>query len=217
MIPLARHALALATVAGAFAAVLAAAPKDAAAQYIRQEGRHEPYNVELEPHVVFGWSNPPGVGTGDGFGLGLRGTFEIVEHGFIKKLNDSIGIGVGLDWVHYDGDGVGPRGECLQTRTIRGGIPVCIQASGSGDDDTEYLWVPIVMQWNFWLHKRWSVFGEPGLAMRFDDFNDLGISPFVLFFGGRFHLSYNATLTLRLSIPHAPIGPYASFGASFLF
>jgi hypothetical protein len=213
MIRLLRHALTLLTVAGA----LVATPKEASAQYVRQEGRHEPYSVELEPHVVFGWSNPPGVGTGDGFGIGARGTFEILERGFINKLNDSIGIGVGLDWVHYDGSGVGPRGRCLQTRTIRGGVPVCIQASGSGDDDTNYLWVPVVMQWNFWLHKRWSVFGEPGLALRFDDFNDLGISPFILFFGGRFHLSYNATLTLRLSIPHAPIGPYASFGASFMF
>lgn len=196
---------------------LVALPATASAQYVRQEGNHQPYSVELEPHVVFGWSDPPGVGTGDGLGLGVRGTFEIMKYGFIKKLNDSIGIGVGLDWVHYDGSGNGARGECLQTRTIRGGIPVCVQASDSGDDDTEYLWVPVVMQWNFWLHKRWSVFGEPGLAVRFDDFDHLGFSPFIFFAGGRFHLSYNATLTLRLSVPYAPFGPYASFGASFLF
>lgn len=189
----------------------------ASAQYIRQEGNHQPYSVELEPHLVFGWVDPPGIGTGDGLGLGLRGTFEISKYGFIKQLNDSVGIGVGLDWVHYDGSGAGARGECLQTRTVRGGIPVCVQATDSGDDDTNYLWVPVVMQWNFWLHKRWSVFGEPGLAVRFDDLNDLGFSPFIFFAGGRFHLSYNATLTLRLSVPYAPFGPYASFGASFLF
>jgi hypothetical protein len=213
MIRLLRHALSLLAVAGA----LAVSPAEASAQYIRQEGGHEPYTVELEPHVVFGWSDPPGIGTGDGFGLGVRGTFELLKYGFIKKLNDSIGIGVGLDWVHYSGSGVGARGDCLQSRTIRGGMPVCTQVSGSGDDDTEYLWVPVVMQWNFWLHKRWSAFGEPGVAVRFDDFNELGFSPFILFLGGRFHLTYNATLTLRLSLPYAPIGPYASFGASFMF
>ncbi len=213
MTRLLRHAVALLAVLGAFLAL----PREASAQYVRQEGEHEPYFVELEPHVVFGWNDPPGVGSGDGLGLGVRGTFEILKYGFIKKLNDSIGIGVGLDWVHYDGNGHGPRGECLQTRPIRGGMNVCVQATDSGDDDTEYLWVPVVMQWNFWLHKRWSVFGEPGLAFRFDDFNDLGISPFIFFAGGRFHLSYNATLTLRLSVPYAPFGPYASFGASFMF
>jgi hypothetical protein len=213
MTRLLRPALALLAVLGA----TLAAPREASAQYIRQEGGHEPYTVELEPHAVFGWYDPPGVGTGDGLGLGVRATFEIMKYGFIKKLNDSIGIGVGLDWVHYDGSGNGARGRCLQTRTIRGGMPVCVQASGSGDDDTNYLWIPVVLQWNFWLHKRWSAFGEPGLAIRFDDFDTLGISPFILFLGGRFHLSYNATLTLRLSVPYAPFGPYASFGASFMF
>lgn len=192
--------------------------RSAAAQsVIRTEGKREHYSVELEPHFVFGWSDPPGNATGDGLGLGLRSTFEISKYGFIKQLNDSVGIGVGLDLVFYDGSGHGPRGTCETSVTIRGGVPVCVRASGSGDDDTTLVWLPVVMQWNFWLHKRWSVFGEPGLALRFDDLGDVGISPFVFFAGGRFHLSYNATLTLRLSVPYAPFGPYAAFGASFMF
>jgi hypothetical protein len=195
----------------------ALAAKSASAQYIRQEGNHEPYTAEVEPHFAFGWSDPPGRGTGDGLGLGVRGTFEISKYGFIKKLNDSVGIGVGLDLLFYDGTGHGPRGTCLQRVTIRGGVPICTRAEDSFDDDTTYLWVPVVMQWNFWLHKRWSVFGEPGLAIHWDDLNEFGLSPFILFLGGRFHLAYNASLTLRLSVPFAPIGPYASFGASFMF
>jgi len=210
---------ALLRLAAALAALVALAlvSKSASAQYIRQEGKHEHYSVELEPHFVFGWNDPPGVGSGDGLGVGLRATFEIAKYGFIKKLNDSVGIGVGTDLVFYDGSGHGPRGTCVQSTTVRGGIPVCIRAEDSGDDDTTYLWIPIVMQWNFWLHKRWSVFGEPGLAVRLDDLEDFGLSPVIFFAGGRFHLSYNATLTLRLSVPYAPFGPYASFGGSFMF
>jgi hypothetical protein len=206
----------------AFAAVILLAcsffTRGASAQSVIQiEGKREPYTAEVEPHFVFGWWDPPGVGTGDGLGLGVRGTFEISKYGFIKKLNDSVGIGVGADLVFYDGSGHGPRGRCVQQTTVRGGVPVCVRAEDSGDDDTTYLWVPVVMQWNFWFHKRWSAFGEPGLALRFDDLEDVRLSPFVLWVGGRFHLSYNATLTLRLGIPYAPVSPYASFGVSFLF
>ncbi len=184
---------------------------------IKMEGKRSHYSMELEPHLLFGWNDPPGVGTGDGFGLGLRGTFEVAPNGFIRGINDSVGVGVGLDWVHYNGNGSGPRGKCVQFVPLRDGTEVCVQATGSGDDDTNYLWIPVVMQWNFWLHQRWSVFGEPGLALHIDDSGGLGLSPVIFFIGGRFHLSYNATLTLRLSPPYAPVGPYASFGASFLF
>jgi len=181
------------------------------------KGRDRPsYGIELEPHLTLGWINPPGSGTGEGVGLGARGTFEIVSEGFIKGINDSVGIGVGLDLIWYDGDGTGPRGRCVQRISGQNGGPVCVEVEGSGDDDSTYLWVPVVMQWNFWLHKRWSVFGEPGVAFRLDDMDDLGFSPFVFWAGGRYHISQSAALTFRAGLPFV-ITPYVSIGFSFLF
>ena len=164
------------------------------------------YGAELEPHLLGTPFGPPGVGAGDGFGIGARGTFEIVSQGFLPRVNDSVGVGVGLDWIHYDDSGTAGGGECLQTAQAPNGIPVCVEVAG----DTDYLWIPVVMQWNFWLHKKWSVFGEPGIALRLDDMDELGVSPFVLFAGGRYHVSDEFTLTLRLGYPAF------SFGASFL-
>jgi hypothetical protein len=181
------------------------------------KGRDRPsYGIELEPHLTLGWISPPGIGTGEGIGFGARGTFEIVSEGFIKGVNDSVGIGVGLDLIWYDGDGTGPRGRCVQRRPGQNGGSICVEVEGSGDDDTAYLWVPVVMQWNFWLHKRWSVFGEPGFALRYDDMDEFGFSPFVLWGGGRYHISESAAVTLRAGLPFV-ITPYVSIGFSFLF
>jgi hypothetical protein len=66
------------------------------------------------------------------------------------------------------------------------------------------------MQWNFWLSRRWSVFGEPGLLLRYV-YDDLGVSPFVVYGGGRLHFSENVALTLRVGYPTF------SAGISFLF
>jgi hypothetical protein len=66
------------------------------------------------------------------------------------------------------------------------------------------------MQWNFWLSRRWSVFGEPGLMVRNRD-GDFGVSPFVLYAGGRLRFSDNIALTARIGYPTF------SLGASFLF
>jgi hypothetical protein len=63
---------------------------------IKRPGDHPRYVFEAEPHVVFGWGDPffPGGLPGAGF----RGTFHIAN-GFVKTINDSIGIGVGVDVV----------------------------------------------------------------------------------------------------------------------
>jgi len=86
---------------------------------------------------------------------------------------------------------------------------------GSGNDDTDYLWIPVVMQWNFWLHRKWSVFGEVGAAFRFDDMKEFGFSPLISWGGGRFHFTDSTALTLRLGIPFV-LTPYISLGVSFL-
>jgi hypothetical protein len=201
-----------ALVAGWF--VLLARPA-AAQSTIEKYGARPSYGVELEPHLTLGWIDPPGWGTGEGFGLGGRGTFEIIGRGFIPSINNSVGIGVGLDYIHYEGNGTGPRGRCV--RSVRGpaGTNICVEVAGSGNDDTDYLWIPVVMQWNFWLHRRWSVFGEIGAALRFDDMDELGFSPVISWAGGRFHITDNVALTLRLGLPFV-LTPYISFGVSFL-
>ncbi|HEX6278232.1 MAG TPA: hypothetical protein VFZ53_34540 [Polyangiaceae bacterium] len=195
----------------AFLAAFAAhafAPETALAQStIRAHGDRPSYGVELEPHLLATPFDPPGIGDGEGVGLGVRGTFEILSQGFIPRLNDSVGIGFGLDWIHYSDSDVDGGGECQRTEQAPGGIPVCVEVAG----DTDYLWIPVVMQWNFWLHERWSAFGEPGIALRLDDMDDFRVSPIVLFVGGRYHVSDTFTLTMRLGYPAF------SFGGSFLF
>jgi hypothetical protein len=66
---------------------------------IKLPGDHPRYVFEAEPHLVLGWGDPffrTGVP-----GAGFRGTFHIAN-GFIKTINDSVGVGVGID-VTSDG------------------------------------------------------------------------------------------------------------------
>jgi len=174
---------------------------------IKNPGDRPHYTVELEPHLVLGPFDPPGPGPGSdgGYGLGLRASFEIVRDGFIQKLNDSVSLGVGLDVLQYDGDA---RGQCEDFEPGLNGTRICTEVRGSGN--SVYYLMPVVMQWNFWLARRWSVFGEPGLVLRYSD-DDFGVSPFALYAGGRFHFSDAVALTLRVGYPTF------SLGVSFLF
>lgn len=84
---------------------------------------------------------------------------------------------------------------------------------GFGADMTpDTLRVPVVMQWNFFLSNRFSVFGEPGAAIVVYDNNRAPsvIDYFAFFAGGRWHFSERATLTMRLG------SPALSLGVSFL-
>lgn len=61
---------------------------------IRNHGDHPAYVFEAEPHLLLGYGGPF---ESDGSpGLGFRGTFNITD-GFIKSINDSVGVGVGID------------------------------------------------------------------------------------------------------------------------
>lgn len=87
-------------------------------------------------------------------------------------------------------------------------------AVGTGLDwGVDNAWVPIVLQWNFWLSRNWSVFGEPGIAVRLRDAGrrKTSFDPIVMYAGGRFHFTDNITLTMRLG------RPTMSVGVSFLF
>lgn len=188
--------------------VVALATKPAAAQStIKHPGQRPAYSFEAEPHLSLGL-DPPGYGAGTGLGVGFRGTVEIVKNGFIPKINNSIGIGFGIDYLRYDG-WQGPRGQCERFEQGPAGVPVCVRVSGGGIGHVNYFFLPVVMQWNFWLHRKWSVFGEPGLALYVDD-GHVDFTPFVLYAGGRYHVSDKITLTMRIGYPSF------SFGVSFL-
>src|SRR5579883_1330264 len=82
--------------AGALIVLPLVARGAAAAEHsiIKQPGDHPRYVFEAEPHLILGWGDPffpNGVP-----GAGFRGTFHITN-GFVKTVNDSIGVGVGLD------------------------------------------------------------------------------------------------------------------------
>jgi hypothetical protein len=78
---------------------------------------------------------------------------------------------------------------------------------GFGADWTrDTTWVPVVMQWNFWLSEHWSVFGEPGVALRLrDDFNDRG-PDFTIYGGARYRFGRAAALTIRVGHPALALG-----------
>ncbi len=136
---------------------------------IKFPGQHPNYVFEAEPHGLLAPFHQflPGVG--------FRGTVEIVDNGFVSSINNSVGIGFGLDWVDHG------------------------------------AWVPVVMQWNFWLSRNWSVFGEPGISIRVGEGIDghaknRGVEWLALWVGGRFHFTDRITLTMRIGRPTLAVG-----------
>jgi hypothetical protein len=162
---------------------------------IKRPGDHPQYAVELEPHALFGWGGVYGTG---GYGLGARFAIPVLRNGFVPTINNSVAVSFGLDWVHYDNCWFG--GSC----------------------SANYFDLPVAMQWNFYVAQRWSVFGEPGAVVYFGTLSDCtlpanlcsnrpaasGVQP-AIFLGGRYHLSDNASLTMRIGYPTF------SFGVSF--
>jgi hypothetical protein len=177
--------------AAAFAVVFAANPARAD-DTVRHPGDHPAYTFEAEPHLLFGWDN---VYAADGFGIGGRFAIPIVDNGFVPQINNSVAIGFGLDLIHYD--------SCWW----------------GGDCSANYIHVPVVLQWNFYVAKRWSVFGEPGLVF-FHGFIDdcpssdkncpnrpreTSLEP-ALYLGGRYYFDDKITLTMRIGFPSISIG-----------
>jgi hypothetical protein len=165
------------------------------------------YSVELEPHLALGPFAPPGDGSGTGIGPGLRASIPILPRGFIDGVNDSVAIGVGLDWLYYDA-ATRNRGVCTRFRSSPDGTPVCVEVNGI-IGDTSYFFIPVVMQWNFFLQQRVSVFAEPGIDIyiRRDTYGNLrpGASPNIQL-GGRYLFTDNIAATLRLGYPTCTLG-----------
>ncbi len=168
---------------------------------IKNPGDHPRYSFELEPHVVLGFIEPPGYASGAGFGLGFRGSIPLVRNGFIPSINNSVAIGFGMDFARYG------RGDYCRNG---GQITSCDRRQLDGFNE---FYFPVVLQWNFFLSRNWSVFGEPGIALTYHGWDGpraLDVEPFVFFLGGRYHFSDKITLTMRLGYPAF------SVGASFL-
>jgi len=165
----------LTIVAPALAAALAlaaiAAPGEARADesIIKTPGDHPRYRFEAEPHGLVGFGGP--FARAD-LGAGFRGTVIIVDNGFVKTINNSVGIGFGGDIFFRRGT----------------------------------LFIPVVMQWNFWLSTHWSVFGEPGLGISANPDANRDVLHPVLMAGGRFHFTDRIALTLRAGYPALSVG-----------
>lgn len=203
---LARAAGAAALVVG----VLVSARAARAADLVDYDSRAPiEYTFEIEPHLVLGTA-PPGPGYGSGAGIGVRGTFVLAPEGFIRGVNDSVALGVGLDYARYDGALAlqGFRDQCLHFEPGPDGTSVCTQVTSNGGSYS-YLFVPIVMQWNFWLPRRFSAFGEPGIDVYLLGNHGFDIGP-ALYVGGRFQIADRITLTLRIGYPTL------AFGVSFM-
>jgi hypothetical protein len=160
------------------------------------------YRLELEPHLVLGAANPPGPGVDQGAGAGVRGSFVVSRDGFIPNVNDSIAIGIGVDALHYRGL-TGGFGVCVRRAPGPGGTSICTEVDTPGGP-RNYVFVPVVMQWNFWLTPQWSLFGEPGLDLFFTNRGG-GAAP-TLSVGGRLQLSEIVCLIFRIGWPTTTLG-----------
>jgi hypothetical protein len=163
------------------------------------------YQLEIEPHVLAG-TEPPGPGAGSGLGFGARGSYVILPDGFLRNVNDSVAISVGVDIGRYYGSwAIGDyRDQCLHFEDGPAGTRVCTEVT-SGGGTYNYVYLPMVMQWNFWLTQHWSVFGEPGLAVYFAGDRGVGVIP-TGFVGGRYHIANGITLTGRIGYPSVSLG-----------
>jgi hypothetical protein len=77
--------------------------------------------------------------------------------------------------------------------------------------DRGTLFIPVGMQWNFWLSSHWSVFGEPGIGIAANQAPERDLLHPLLMAGGRYHFTEKIALTMRIGYPEL------SVGASFFF
>lgn len=164
---------------------------------IAMSGRHPHYHVELEPHLVWQWTGDEAA-LDDGVGFGFRASIPLLQDGPVPTINNSLAISFGIDWAWF--------GDC--------------RAYG-GDCSENDFWVPITVQWNFFLTSVVSLFPEFGLGFRDAVFDyDVACNPRscrgsslevhpVLWFGARFYLAPSFAIVVRLGTPSLQLG--ASF------
>jgi hypothetical protein len=131
---------------------------------------------------------------GFGLGVGARYTWQIVNNGFIPRLNNSFGIGFGADvFVH----------------------PAITYFTSFG---LSFI-IPVVAQWAFYLTKEWTVFAEVGAGLwirplgidyQVCDIGPLYCSPvwwvWITGVGAMYHFSPQMALILRAQYPFVSAG-----------
>jgi hypothetical protein len=149
------------------------------------------YPLEIEPHMTFGSENLYGT---SGFGAGLRLGVPLA-YGHLGSVPQNLAISFGADVLHYDN---------------------CFFGSDCG---ANYLIVPVAAQWNIFVARQVSVFGEAGAYVYKGWFagcgpgdgpdcsppSDFGLLPTIAL-GGRFHVGTSVALTLRLGYPTTTLG-----------
>ena len=143
--------------------------------------------------VLFGW---PSVASADTSTIKIPGAhpdyiFEAEPHVLVAPF-DKFAPGVGF------------RGSIeLVDNGFISSINNTVAIGFGADWAKDHFRIPVVMQWNFWLSRNWSVFGEPGGLI------DIGkkVKPHpAIYAGGRFHFSDTITLTMRVGHPTASVG-----------
>jgi len=193
----------LLTLLSAMAAVAAAttlAGTATADDTIRTPGAHLKYALEGEVHGLWGWTD---YADGGGLGIGGRISVPIVDNGFVPSINNSVAISAGLDWLSYGGPG-------------------CYHFNGTcyGAGSADYIFIPVVMQWNFYVAKRWSVFGEPGVAIYHLFYSNpcdgiagcnypgptvTSLTP-VFYAGARYQITDHLAVVMRVGYPTISVG-----------
>ncbi len=132
-------------------------------------------------------------------------------------INNDMGIGFGLDWLS--------RGNSCYSGYYYVGGPYAYN-----DCSAYAIYLPVVLQWNFYITDIITVFGEPGFAIRYAhvsgtylgpaggcpngvycDFSTSFTDPLLVIAGGaKFMFGRTVGLNVRLGYP------YFSVGASIL-
>jgi hypothetical protein len=160
---------------------------------IKQPGEHTDYHVDIEPHGVLAFPYWDWGFYGPGVGGGARFSIPLCKNCFIPKINNNVAISFGADFVFYP--------------FVNGPVVPA------------YLVLPVAMQWNFFVHKKWSVGPEVGFAPTIGVFYDYGncfgnchnwwFAP-VFNVVGRYHFNDRVALTMRLGYPE-----FFNIGVSF--
>ena len=185
-----------------FAALLILVPTTASAKTIIKDPNPPKYGVEIEPKLNFSYFGLYAYG-GNAWGPGVRFSIPVMSPGFVKKINDSVTITFGADFMRYEGYyyyWCKPKD--------------CPRIYEPGYDASFWsVHLPVALQWNFFITDHFSVFGEPGLTIRHNFFRDSTYCGaygycgrttepyFTLFLGGRWHFSDNLALTFRIGHP----------------
>jgi hypothetical protein len=172
----------------AAAAFLALAPDASARPVIKNPNDHPDYRAELEPHgTIIPWHGRYGNyggynGFGDPeFGAGFRATIEIIDPGFVPKINDTVGITFGIDGTSFNCRGCRYR-------------------------DDFFIWMPVGIQWNFFFTDKFSAFADLGFMLRSGGFYKHVDPDFFGMVGGRYHFNDKVAFTFRLGVPFVNLG-----------